>query len=71
MSEDHIVHLQFIVVELAKKQTSVEAGGKRRNQLAEISDYVVNKKEIEYNSLDPIGSPIREDKQPVPIGSHT
>jgi hypothetical protein len=46
----------------------VKAGGKQNNQLAKISDYVGNRKEMEDRKSIPVGSPAGQNEMPVRIG---
>jgi hypothetical protein len=48
----------------------VKAGGKKSNRLAEISDYIRNKK-MEGSKSVPIGFPIGQNEPPLPMGSQT
>jgi hypothetical protein len=49
----------------------MKAGGKQSNQLAEISDYIGNRREIEDSKSVPIGLSVGQNELLVPIGSHT
>jgi hypothetical protein len=40
-------------------------------QLAEISDYIGNRREMDDSKPVPIGSPVGQNEPPVPISSHT
>jgi hypothetical protein len=54
------------------QETRVKAGGKENNRLAEISDYVGNRREMEDRKSVPIGSPVGQNEPPVPHWlSHT
>jgi hypothetical protein len=48
----------------------MKADGKQSNQLAEILDYIRNRREMEDGNSVPIGSPIGQNEPPVPTGSH-
>jgi hypothetical protein len=45
--------------------------GEQSNQLAKISDYIGNKREVEDRKSLPVGSPVGQNEPPVPIGSQT
>jgi hypothetical protein len=55
---------------ISRARTSVKAGGKQSNRLAEVLGYIRNRKEMDDKSV-PIGSPVGQNEPPVPIGSHT
>jgi hypothetical protein len=50
------------------KQTHVKAGGKQINQLAEILDYIGNRREMEDRKSVPVGFPVGQNELPVPTG---
>jgi hypothetical protein len=47
----------------------VKGGGKQSNRLAEFSDYIINRREVEDCKLVPVGSPVGQNEPLVPIGS--
>jgi hypothetical protein len=49
----------------------MKAGVNQKNWLAKISYYIANRKEMEDSKSIPMGSPIGQNKLPVPIGSQT
>jgi hypothetical protein len=49
----------------------VKVGGKQSKRFAEISDYVGKRREVKDSKSIPIGSPVAQNKPPVPIGSQT
>jgi hypothetical protein len=48
----------------------VKSGDKQTKRLADISDYIGNRREMEDNKAVPTGSPVGQNEPPVPIGSH-
>jgi hypothetical protein len=53
---EHVASV-FRFEEKAKQETSVKAGGKQRNRLAKMSDYVGNRREIEESNSVPLATP--------------
>jgi hypothetical protein len=50
------------VEEKTKQETSMRAGGKQSNRLAEISVYIGNRMEIEDSKSVPIGPPVGQNE---------
>jgi hypothetical protein len=48
----------------------MKACRKQNNRLADISDYIGNRREMEDSKSVPVGSPIGQIEPPVRIGSH-
>jgi hypothetical protein len=63
------VHLQCWRISQARNQC--EAGGKQNSRLAEISDYVGNRKEMKDSKPIPIVLPVGQNEPPIPIGCPT
>jgi hypothetical protein len=62
------VNRRFGAKEVVEQETSVKAGGKQSNCLAEISDYIKKRREVEDSKSVPIGLPIGRNELQVPIG---
>jgi hypothetical protein len=56
---------------ISQARNQRKAGGKENKLLAETSEYVVNRREMEDSKSVPVGSPVGQDEPPVPIGSET
>jgi hypothetical protein len=54
------LHLQGPRISQARNQR--EAGGKQSNQLANISDYIGNRREMEERNSVPVGSPVGQNE---------
>jgi hypothetical protein len=48
----------------------VKAGGKQNSRLAEISDYIGSRREMEDSKSVPVGSLLGQNELQVPTGSH-
>jgi hypothetical protein len=62
--EDHA--FIFVVEEYAKQETSVKSGGKQSSWLADILDYVGNRRELDESKAVPIHSPAGQNEPFVP-----
>jgi hypothetical protein len=49
----------------------VKAGGKHSNRLAEISDYIGNRREMEDRKSVPVDPPVEQNELPLLTGSQT
>jgi hypothetical protein len=49
----------------------VKVSGKQSNRLAEISDSIPNRRDIQDSKSVPTSSPVGQNEPSVPIGSHT
>jgi hypothetical protein len=47
----------------------MKAGGRKSNRLAEISEYIGNRRKPEDSKSVPIGSPLEQNEPTDPIGS--
>jgi hypothetical protein len=51
-----------------KNKPSKKPGDKQSNRLAEISDCIGNKREMEDSNSAPVGSLVGQNEQPIPTG---